>query len=164
MAHIELLDDPEFAAQDSNALGYTPNFNRLYARRPEVYAAWRDLNRAIKSSMELRRYELATIAAARELRSEYCTLAHGKVLRDKLDIDVDTSELTETDRAVMRFATKVIDDATSITKADVDELRAVGLDDDDIFDVVLTASARAFFSSTLSALAVEPDEQLAPVG
>jgi hypothetical protein len=30
--------------------------------------------------MDLRRYELATVAAARRLRSSYCTLAHGPVL------------------------------------------------------------------------------------
>ena len=41
-----------------------------------------ELNTAIKSRMDLRRYELATVAAAQRLRSSYCSLAHGKVLRD----------------------------------------------------------------------------------
>ena len=45
---------------------------------PSVYAAWRQLNGAIKAGMDLRRYELATVAAARRLRSSYCMLAHGR--------------------------------------------------------------------------------------
>ena len=41
------------------------------------------LNGAIKASMDLRRYELATLAAARRLRSSHCMLAHGPVLTDQ---------------------------------------------------------------------------------
>src|SRR5947209_8452196 len=63
--------------------GELPNFTRAYSLRPEVYAAWRQLNGTIKGGMDLRRYELATLAAARRLRSSYCSLAHGSVLMDK---------------------------------------------------------------------------------
>jgi len=61
------------------------------------------------------------------------------------------------DRAIMAFAEKVVVDATSITEDDVEELRAHGLSDDEIFDVVLAAAARCFFSKTLDALGVQPD-------
>jgi alkylhydroperoxidase family enzyme len=57
----------------------------------------------------------------------------------------------------MAFAEKVVADATSITQADVDELRAHGLSDDEVFDVALAAAARSFFSKTLDALGVQPD-------
>src|SRR5204863_3634203 len=57
------------------------NFERAFAERPDVYAAWVQLNSAIKAGMDLRRYELATLASARRLRSSYCCLAHGSVLR-----------------------------------------------------------------------------------
>ncbi|HXQ85658.1 MAG TPA: carboxymuconolactone decarboxylase family protein, partial [Gaiella sp.] len=59
------------------------NFEVAFAERPDVYAAWVELNGAIKASMDLRRYELATLAAARRLRSSYCCLAHGSVLAQK---------------------------------------------------------------------------------
>src|SRR5881397_1176647 len=102
------------------------NFERAFARRTEAFAAWQQLNGAIKATSDLRRYELATLAAARRLRSSYCCLAHG-----------------------MAFAEQVVVDATSITQGDVDELRAHGLSDDEVFDVVLAAAARCFFSKTL---------------
>src|SRR3954452_9722759 len=56
------------------------NYELAFAERPDVLAAWGQLNGAIKAGMDLRRYELATLAAARRLRSSYCCLAHGSVL------------------------------------------------------------------------------------
>jgi alkylhydroperoxidase family enzyme len=70
-------------AADLERIGYVANLTRLFACRPAVYQAWRQLNEAIKASMDLRRHELATLAAARRLCSSYCPLAHGKVLRDR---------------------------------------------------------------------------------
>ena len=61
----------------------------------------------------------------------------------------------------MAFAEKVVADATSITEADVEELRAHGLSDGEIFDVVLAATIRCFFSKTLDALGVQPDAEFA---
>ena len=48
----------------------TTNYEHAFAERPEVYAAWGQLNGAIKAGMDLRRYELVTVAAARRLRPE----------------------------------------------------------------------------------------------
>src|SRR5947209_1220797 len=73
----------ELYASDEETFDYVPNFTRTFSLRPEVYAAWRGLNATIKTNMDLRRYELATVAAASRLRSSYCVLAHGSVLVDK---------------------------------------------------------------------------------
>jgi AhpD family alkylhydroperoxidase len=156
MPFIELVDDEEFAAADREALGYTPNYNRLFARRPDVYAAWRDLNVAIRRGMDRRRYEVAAVAAAEVLRSSYCALAHGQVLLEKFGVRPGDA-LDDEERAVQELARRVAEDATSITQADVDGLRDLGLTDDEIFDVVLAAAARCFFSKTLDALGVQPD-------
>lgn len=156
MAFVELIEDEEFAAPDRDALGYTPNFCRLFARRPAAYAAWKQLNGSIKETMDLRRYELATVAAARELRSSYCSLAHGKVLFDRFGFTPGDA-LSDEERAVQELARKVAADATSVTQEDVDELRSFGLTEDEVFDVVLAAAARCFFSKTLDALGVAPD-------
>jgi alkylhydroperoxidase family enzyme len=141
--------------------GEGPNFERAFGLRPDVYAAWQQLNGAIKATADLRRYELATLAAARRLTSSYCCLAHGKVLAEQFydpDVVAGLPEgLDDADRAVMAFAEKVVDDATGITQADVDELRGHGLTDAEITDVVLAAAARSFFSKTLDALGTQAD-------
>jgi len=143
-----------------------PNFTQAFSLRPDVYAAWRHLNTTIRANMDLRRYELATVAAARRLGSSYCMLAHGSILMDKflepdavraLADDFRTAELEPADLAVMELADKVAQDATSVTQADVDRLRDLGLTDGEILDVVVAAAARCFFSKTLDALGAQPD-------
>jgi len=155
---------------DRARLGHVPNFTRAFSARPALYAAWLELNGAIKDAMDLRRYELATVAAARRLGSSYCTLAHGAVLAGKF-LDADTVQalvadhhaagLDAVDVAVMDLADKVAGDAASVTQADVDGLRALGLTDADVFDVVAAAAARAFFSKMLDALGVQADARYA---
>jgi alkylhydroperoxidase family enzyme len=144
--------------------GEGANLERAFALRPEVYAAWRQLVTAVKETSDERRYELATLAAARRLRSSYCSLAHGKVLAEQFyDFESVPSlpdGLDEADRAIMAFAERVVADATAITQSDIDELRhAHGLSDGEIFDVVLAATIRCFFSKTLDALGVQPDAE-----
>jgi alkylhydroperoxidase family enzyme len=112
-------------------------------------------------------YELATLAAARRLRSSYCCLAHGKILAEQfLDADAVRSlpdGLDETDIAVMELADQVATDATSITAADFERWRAIGLSDAVIVNVVLAAAARCFFSKTLDALGVQADAMYAEI-
>jgi uncharacterized peroxidase-related enzyme len=140
------------------------NSERAFADRPDVLAAWVKLNSAIKEGMDLRRYELATLAAARSLRSSYCCLAHGSVLRERfgepvreIALDHRAAGLDEVDVAVMDLAERVVDDATSIDDADLARLRELGLSETEIMDVVLAAAARCFFSKTLDALGIRPD-------
>jgi uncharacterized peroxidase-related enzyme len=157
----------ELYAAEEEAFGFLPNFVRAFSLRPEVYFAWKQLNGAVKSGMDLRRYELATLAAASRLRSSYCTLAHGSVLMDRGFLapeavraavsDHRDAGLEEAEVAIMDLAAKVADDATSVQQADVDRLRSLGLSDQDILDVVLAAAVRCFFSKVLDALCVEPD-------
>lgn len=153
-------------ARDRGALGFVANYTRVFAHRPAALEGWRALNGGIKAGMDARRYELATLAAARRLRSSYCSLAHGTVLAEQFDgpdavraivTDPATAALTDVDRAVLALADKVAAGAADMTEADLGELRALGLDDDEILDVVLAAAARCFFSTVLDAVGASPD-------
>jgi uncharacterized peroxidase-related enzyme len=144
------------------------NYERAFADRPAVFAAWVQLNTAIKANMDLRRYELVTLAAARRLRSSYCALQHGRVLIEQFDaavrqiaLDRNSAGLDDVDVAVMDLAEKVVEDAASIEDADLQPLRDLGLSQPEIMDVVLAAAARCFFSKTLDGLGVRPDASLA---
>lgn len=147
--------------------GYLPNMYRAFGHRPEVMESWSALLSSLRGNIEPRRYELVTLAAARELRSSYCLLAHASVLAkeglagDELASIVNNAEnapLNEQERAIMIFATKVVRDATSITQADIDALKTHALTDAEIFDIVAAAAARCFFSKTLDALGTSPDQ------
>jgi uncharacterized peroxidase-related enzyme len=128
------------------------------------------LNGSIKATMDMRRYELATLAAARRLRSTYCSMAHASVLIENfmepdqlraVMADHHTAGLDEVEVAVMDLADKVAADATSVTEADAERLRALGLSDGEILEVVAAAAARCFFSKALDGLGVQADAKYA---
>jgi uncharacterized peroxidase-related enzyme len=156
----------EMYAADRAQMGQVRNLTKAMSVAPEVSAAWVQLNMSIKERMDLRRYELATVAAARRLRSTYCMHAHGSVLLDQF-LDADTlravvedhhaAGLDAADVAVMDFADKVAADASSVTEDDVERLREHGLSDADVFNVAAAAAARCFFSKLLDALGVQAD-------
>jgi uncharacterized peroxidase-related enzyme len=164
----EPTDEAEgYLAQQEASWGYLPNYAAAFVARPAVARGWSVLNGAIKDGMDHRRYEIATIGAARALRSTYCTAAHSKFLRDEcgdeaamLAIATGDGELDEVDRAILAFAGQVAGDATSITESDVEALRQVGLTDRDIADVVYAAAARSFFTKVVDAFGAEADAQL----
>jgi alkylhydroperoxidase family enzyme len=65
--------------------------------------------------------------------------------------------LTDAEVAIMDLAEQVAADATAVTPAHLDRLRSLGLSDADVFDVVVAATARCFFSKTLDAVGAEAD-------
>lgn len=145
---------------DIARVGYLPNYSRTFSLHPAAYQAWRGLIASIAKPMDERRYELATIGAANQLRSTYCSLAHGEVLLDKflelavlqdLMQDPASSDLDEVETVVVEFAAKVAGDATTVTEGDIQQMRSAGLTDRDILDVALAAAARCFFSKVLDA-------------
>jgi alkylhydroperoxidase family enzyme len=166
--------------RDREALGYVANYTKIFARRPAVYEAWRGLNGAIKASMDPRRYELATVAAALRLRSSYCSLAHAKVLVEQLDGAAAVpalldghGDLDPVERAVVRLADTVAAGAATMTEGDLTELRELGLDDAEILDASYQAYATKYFhrdtrprpqalAPILGALANEKARDVAP--
>jgi len=151
---------------DQSSLGYVPNHAKVFSLRPDVLEAWRSLQGSIRKNLRLRRYELVTLAAAKALSCRYCLLAHGSIL-NKNGVSVDQLRAILTDFhdaglepaevAIMDFAEKIARSANEMTQADVDALRALGLEDVEILDITLTATMRCFASKTFNALGAESD-------
>jgi uncharacterized peroxidase-related enzyme len=173
MPFIEHVTDEDAADEaralldaERESLGYVQNLTRLLALRPDLFAAGKGRRDAGQGGMELRRYELATVAAATTLRSSYCSLAHGKILADRFLAPESVealaagglpAELDAADAAVVELARKVAADAPAVTRADIARCREAGLGERDVLDVVLAASLRSFFSKLLDATDTEPD-------
>jgi uncharacterized peroxidase-related enzyme len=160
----------EWYSSQRHSWGFLPDYAACFSSRPDVAKAWTALNLTIRGGMDRRRFELVTIAAARELRSTYCTTAHTSFLRDvcgdsqtvhELALTPDGSSLSEQDAAVYSFATKVARDAASVEQSDVDGLRDAGLTDPEIANVVFAAAARAFFAKVLDGLGARLDRPTA---
>jgi uncharacterized peroxidase-related enzyme len=145
--------------------GYVPNYAKVFSDRPDVMNLWANLLAGIRRHIDPRRFELVTFVAALELGSSYCALAHGQVLQNKILspaemralAEGDTGSFSEAEAATMDLARKVITNSSSVTHEDVERLRRAGLQEGEIFDVVATAAARAFFAKLVDALGAEPD-------
>jgi uncharacterized peroxidase-related enzyme len=161
---VKAIYDKDLAAQ-----GYVANYTRAFSGRPEVLGGWLALKDAITSGMDPRLYELATVAAATAIRSSYCSLVHGQILAASyypaekiisIAADDPGDALNAADAAVVRFARKVALEAEKITQEDVDELHDLGFSDTDVFNVIVAAAARCFFSKVLDATGTLPDAAL----
>lgn len=151
-------------AGDIAADGFVFGYTQVMAVNPDAHAAFESLIRAIVPSIGVRVYELATLGAARGIRSPHCLLAHGRktlraglmdedqlarVGRDYRDAGLDAADL-----AVMAYAEKLSTDAAAMTDDDTRALREAGFSDRQIVDITLAAAARNYFSRALLALAV----------
>ncbi|HEX7081602.1 MAG TPA: peroxidase [Gammaproteobacteria bacterium] len=145
--------------------GYVPGYAFVFCHRPEIMRLWAQLQSGIKRHMDKRRFELVTFAAAHELRSTLCSLAHGKALTEFFSAaDVmaiargdKPAALSDAEAAMLEFARKVARDAASVTAGDVERLKGLGFTDAEIFDITATAAARAFWTKVIESLGVEAD-------
>jgi len=151
-----------------DAWGFVPDYTGCFAARPKVATAWIALASAVRTTMDRRRFELVTIAAARARGSAYCTAAHAKMLRDVcrdeptlrgLVKDPDGGQLGAVDAAIYRFATQVATAPSSVQQPDVDKLRTLGLGDADIAHIAYAVGVRLFFATVLDALGAQPDPE-----
>jgi uncharacterized peroxidase-related enzyme len=153
--------------RQQRALGYVPGYAKIFSLRPELMGHWADLQRGIRKHIAPREFEMATLAAARALRSTNCSLAHGTFLLEHFSQNelatilagkgVSSGVISRKDAALMNFAGLVAQDASAVTRADIDELREVGFAEEEIFDIAATAAARAFFTKLLDSLGSEAD-------
>ena len=94
-------------------------------------------------------------------------LAHGALLRknffsveqmQSIVRDFRNAGLSPEEVVLMSFAQKVVNNSHAVSEEDVEELRKNGLSDEEILNVVVVITARSFFSKTLDALDIKPDE------
>ncbi len=150
---------------DLNTLGYVTPQTKAMAINPEVSKAFDALLGALKTSMDLRRYELVTLAAAQGVGSTHCLLAHGaKALAVFTEAEVNAvardyrnAGLTDAEVAMMEYAEKLSRDAAAMTDADTLVLRGHGFTDREIVDITVAAAARNYLSRAVLALAVDLD-------
>lgn len=156
---------------DLEQQGFVMNLSHLWAWRPEVCEAFSAMRGLLTSQSSLSNRELAVIvcATAASLGDSYCALAWGKKLATASDAsaaaavlrDLDSEGLTARDRALSAWARKVARNPNATTPEDVEELRAAGFSEREIFEATAFVAFRLAFSTVNDALGVRPDWQLA---
>jgi uncharacterized peroxidase-related enzyme len=175
MAFIDPVPDSEISdavramyERQATFWGSVPNYARVFSWRPELMGLWAQLQVGIKRTMDKRRFELITFAAAHTLRSTLCSLAHGRALTQFFSAEdvqlmargASPASLSAAEAAMMGFARKVARGPYAVTAADVTELKKHGFTDAEVFDIAAAVAARAFFSGLCESLGVEAEPSL----
>jgi alkylhydroperoxidase family enzyme len=97
----------------------------------------------------------------------YCSLVWGgKLAADASDgfatavIGGDTSALPAADAALVAWARRMAKDPNSTTEADVEDLRRLGFQDQQIFAITLYVALRLAFATVNDTLGAAPDAEL----
>ncbi|MEK9970596.1 MAG: peroxidase-related enzyme [Ferrovibrio sp.] len=149
-------------------LGFVMAAAQCMTSREDVLPAYTDFVNAMRGGFSLaqRDWRLITLIAAREVRSTYCSMVYGKQLvsdlgtKDKVlavQKDFRSAGLQPRDVAMLAYAEKVARDATQVTQADIDALRAQGFSDANISDIALCAAFRCFIGRFFDAVGAGPE-------
>jgi uncharacterized peroxidase-related enzyme len=149
-------------------MGFIMEATQCWSTRPEIMTAWLTFYDHLRSRLSItaRDWRLVTFVAAQHVPSTYCSLVYGGQLIDDLGSkekvlalqqDFRAAGLSKRDVAMLSYAKKIAVNAASITQTDIEELRAVGFDDAEIFDIAFCASIRCFLSRFYDAIGASPD-------
>ena len=171
LAEVEPDDEVErLYTADLEGQGYVAHLTRVWAHSPEALSV---LSYLLKRStqdagIDERQRAVLVAASAATLGDSYCSLAWGSRLAALAGDEAATSALTGADaslsdaeRALARWARRVVRDPNGVTAQDVDELRQAGYDDGQVFSVTLFVALRLAFSTVNDALGAPPDAELA---
>jgi uncharacterized peroxidase-related enzyme len=141
----ELLD----AVQSK--LGLVPNMTRAMANSPAVLDGYLSLSGALsKGALSAKSREQIALAVAQANECEYCLAAHsaiGKMVGLSVDQILDSRRGTSVDPktdAIIQFARQVVDQRGLVSDANIAQVRAAGLDDGAIAEVVANVALNIF--------------------
>jgi uncharacterized peroxidase-related enzyme len=145
-------------------MGFLPAIQRYYALRPKRFLAWgahyQETMRG-ESGLSPAEREMIAVVVSHLNRCRFCISSHSGYLRamtgdatlpDRLREDWRTHAPDERARAMLELAEKLTVDAHGTGPEDLERLRAAGLSDEEIFDVVETIATFNFTNRLTSAL------------
>ena len=156
--------------------GFIPNvFLRLATRHDEFRAffLYHDALMEKPSGLSRTEKEMIVVSTSATNNCIYCVVAHGAVLRirskdkhiaDQIAINYRRAEISERERVMLDFATKVAESSYKISKKDFDLLKNSGFSEDDIRDIVSIVSFFAMSNRLANSLSIKPNEEFYAMG
>ena len=160
--HISALGVPDPATLDDDLkliwqkcvekLGFVPNVFSMYSKRPQLLrnfmAMYNEIMYSASGLSKLER-EMVAVVVSSANRCYYCLVAHGAAVRqmsgdpelgEMMALNFRVAKLDARQRAMLDFAWKLTTAPNLVDEADREGLRAVGLSEEDIFDLAETTS------------------------
>lgn len=152
-------------------LGMVPNVLRAYAfdiaKLDAFTAMYNDLMLGDSGLTKLEREMIAVVVSATN-RCHYCLVAHGAAVRalsgdpllgEALITNWRVAQVSDRQRAMLAFAEKMTLDCARLEDADRDILRAEGLSERDIWDLISVAGFFNMTNRVASASAMVPNPE-----
>jgi len=173
----EMPDDVRAVIDESRTkLGFVPNVFLAYAKRPEHFRAfmhYHDLIMKGPSGLSRAEREAIVVAVSAENECLYCVTSHGAALRilgkdpvvaDQIATNWRTADITPRLRAILTFASRVNEPGFAATDRELAELKAVGLSDDDAWDIATVAGFFGFSNRMAGFMDMRPNPQFYDMG
>ncbi len=163
-------------AKNRERIGFVPNVFRAYAKRPEHFRAfmhYHDLLMKGPSGLSRAEREAIVVAVSAENTCLYCVTAHGAALRilgketivaDQIAVTWRTAALAPRLRAILTFASRVNERGFAASDKELAELKAVGLSDDDAWDIASVAAFFGFSNRMAGFMDMRPNPQFYEMG
>ena len=158
MARIQTLDvekaqpkAKEVLDGVNKKLGTVPNIFKTFAHSPAVLNAYMGFSGAMaEAKLDGKIRETIALAAAGKNNCDYCASAHtvlgqkAGLTEDEVKKNLELKATEEKSQAVIDFTSKVIEKRAKIEDADIEKLRKVGFDDQEIVEIIATISLNIF--------------------
>jgi uncharacterized peroxidase-related enzyme len=157
--------------------GFLPNIHAALAWRPGEARAFFAMHDALmdKETPGLSKADRELIVVATSAGNDclYCVVAHGAVARirakdpyiaDQVAVDWRKAPLSPRMRAVLAVATTLAADPAAVTAADLEELAAHGLTQDDVWDLGMITSFFALSNRLAHFAAIAPNPEFFLMG
>ncbi|MCO1656903.1 peroxidase-related enzyme [Pseudonocardia humida] len=178
--HVELEDMPDDLRVRIQAVadksGFVPNVFRALARRPAELRAFLDYHDALmekSDGLTKAERELIVVATSGANHCTYCVVAHGAILRvrakdpeiaDRVATNPYGVELDRRQRAIVDLALLIATESSALTEAELDDARAAGLTDDEIWDIGAITALFAMSNRLAHLTALRPNPEFFLMG
>jgi uncharacterized peroxidase-related enzyme len=181
--HVELEDMPADLRERIGAVadrsGFVPNVFKALARRPAELRAFLDYHDALMDppsdagGLTKAERELVVVATSGANNCTYCVVAHGAILRvrtkdpeiaDRVATNPYGVELDARERAIVDLALLIATDSGALTGAELDDARAAGLTEDEIWDVGAITALFAMSNRLAHLTALRPNPEFFLMG
>jgi len=152
----ELPDDLRARIDEiAEKTGFVPNVFLALARRPaelRAFFAYYDALMEREGGLSKAEKEMIVVATSAANRCPYCVVSHGALLRifsknpllgEQVAVLYEKADITDRQKAMLDAALTLAKAPADFGDADIDQLKAHGFDDDDVWDI---GAITAFFA------------------
>ena len=151
--------------------GFVPNVFLALAHRPDEFRSFFAGHDALMDKTEglsKAEREMIVVATSATNNCLYCVVAHGAILRiraknpllaDQLAINPWKADLSERERAIVDFGLLVAGGSASISDEKIDDMRAKGFTDDEIWDIGAITALFALSNRYANVAGIRPNDE-----